>query len=85
MKSLGQTEGIRVIPIELMEYEWEALLEAIRRDMRSETLLLGEFGTATEEGSIHGYAARMDVRILERLSPKHPDDIPVSVVDLSTA
>lgn len=73
MKMLGRIiagvdgKDVEVVDrIDLMEHEFQALLAALRRDMHRE-----QENVEGMDGAWHGYNARMDVRLLETLQPKH--------------
>lgn len=53
--------------VELFPHEYKALLDAVRRDLRRETELAS---TNVHSAAYHNANARLNVRILESLSPK---------------
>lgn len=53
--------------ITLFQYEFDALLQALRRDLRNEQI---EMSNDTEYGSEHFANARMVIRLLEALCPR---------------
>lgn len=58
--------GSSLIHIELLEHEFRALLEALRRDYRQQS----DYSNSDENSRWHGCNARMDLRLLEILQPK---------------
>src|SRR5690242_2610146 len=59
--------------VTLYEYEWEGLLAALRRDRQHEAYCRDcrPPHEVAEDEIVHGLNARMDVRLLEMLNPKH--------------
>lgn len=72
--SVGHDDAERVI--ELLEFEFESLLQALRRDLRAERKYVND---TTE----HGRNARMDVRLLEVLQPK-ANELPAGALIAAT-
>lgn len=68
MKLIGNRHGDGEASV-LFDYEFEAILQALRRDMRRERNAMHE---GLEVDKVwHEENARMDVRMLEVLNPKH--------------
>jgi hypothetical protein len=58
---------MKICDIELMEAEYQALLEIIRRDYRVESIKSVQ---ATTESDLRCVNARMSIRLLELFNPK---------------
>lgn len=74
MKKVAVNRNGADITFELLEYEFEALLAALRRDMRNER--------NHQERGEHEHNARIDIRLLELLQPKS-NELPTSILVLT--
>lgn len=72
--AVPNTNG-RTRTIEILEYEFQGLLRALRRDMHAQAL---------HRDREHGLNARLDLRLLELLQPKRNVD-PAMLASLTAA
>ena len=64
--------------VTLLSYEYEELLEALRRDMRSEQAKILD---DPQHRDIHQLNYRRLIRLLEAISPRHRDSDPTYVAE----
>ncbi|MFC7518950.1 hypothetical protein ACFQUU_28490 [Herbaspirillum sp. GCM10030257] len=53
--------------VALLQYEMDALVDALRRDMQAE---LNRISSDPENAEVHKIRARLNIRLLEALRPK---------------